>query len=36
MIFDFLFIYNSIMRLEKMIDTFYYGMEFIYVLSIKI
>ncbi|ESE42572.1 hypothetical protein SHD_0830 [Shewanella decolorationis S12] len=36
MIFDFLFIYNSIMRLEKIVGKFYYGFEFIYVLSIKI
>lgn len=29
MIFDFLFIYNSIMKVEKIIGLFYYGIEFI-------
>lgn len=29
MILDFLFIYNSIMKFEKIINSFYYGMEFI-------
>lgn len=35
MILDFLFIYNSIMKVEKIIG-FYYGVDFICVLSIKI